>query len=410
MSAPLRVLGDAALFDWLRLARSDNVGPRTFRVLIERYGTATQAIAALPSLARRGGARPIGLAPAEAVEREAEAVRRAGLLMLPSCDPAYPAALRAIDTPPPLLLLRGRPAILQRPAVAIVGSRNASAGMLVFTERLARALSEAGYAVVSGLARGIDARAHQASLAGGTVAVLAGGHERIYPGEHVPLADMIAATGAVLSEMPLTWEPRGRDFPRRNRIVSGLALGVVVVEAAQRSGSLITARFAAEQGRMVFAVPGSPFDPRSEGTNALLRGGAILCASPDHVLEDLAPLVGAPPPSSSGSLRDQPDEDQDRFWPESDLIEEEAPGSGRSARPDVAGPAPWPVDDRPEGSPKAEPRDVVLDLVGIAPVAVDDLVRVSGLPVGSVQAALVDLECEGRLIRHGTATVSRRLP
>ncbi|MGO9757544.1 MAG: DNA-processing protein DprA, partial [Roseiarcus sp.] len=284
-------LSDAERFDWLRLIRSENVGPRTFGALINHYGGAGAALAALPDLARRGGAaRQIRVATTGEIEREMTAAREAGVRFVALGEPEYPPALRHIDSAPPLLALRGREEALQRPAVAIVGSRNASAAGLTFTERLARGLGAAGYVIVSGLARGVDQRAHAASLGSGTIGVLAGGHARPYPPEAAPLIARIVEAGAVVSEMPLEWEPRGRDFPRRNRLVSGLALGAVIVEAARNSGSLITARFAAEQNREVFAVPGSPLDPRAEGTNDLLREGANLCARIEDVLAVLEPI------------------------------------------------------------------------------------------------------------------------
>ena len=289
-------LSDAERFDWLRLIRSENVGPRTFRALLDRCGGAAAALAALPELARRGGAgRPIRVAGADEIEREIEEARKLGVRFIAYCEPEYPPALRHIDAAPPLLALRGREEALQQPAVAIVGSRNASAAGLAFADRLARGLGQAGYVVISGLARGIDQRAHVAALETGTIAVLAGGHAKPYPPEAAPLLPRIAENGAIVSEMPIAWEPRGRDFPRRNRIVSGLALGAIIVEAARGSGSLITARLAAEQGREVLAAPGSPLDPRAEGTNDLLRDGATLCARVDDALDALEPLRARDP-------------------------------------------------------------------------------------------------------------------
>ena len=224
-------LNDRQLFDWLRLIRSENVGPRTFLTLINRFGGASAALDALPDLAAQRG-RVLKIAAVEDIERELEAAARLGVRYLALGDPDYPALLRKVDAPPPLLAMRGQAGALNRPAVAMVGSRNASAAGLAFTERVARGLAQADYVVVSGLARGIDARAHQATLATGTIAVLAGGHDRLYPADHGPLLNHILEHGAALSEMPMGWEPRGRDFPRRNRIVAGLAMGVVVVEAA----------------------------------------------------------------------------------------------------------------------------------------------------------------------------------
>jgi DNA processing protein len=284
-------LTDQQRFDWLRLVRSENVGPRTFRALITNCGGAGAALKALPDLARRGGAsREIRVAAAEDIERELIAARKLGVRFVALGEPDYPPLLRQIDSAPPILALRGRAEALRTAAVAIVGSRNASAAGLTFAERLARGLGQAGYVVVSGLARGIDQRAHVASLETGAVGVLAGGHGKPYPGDAVPLMERMVELGAVVSEMPIEWEPRGRDFPRRNRIVSGLALGTVVIEAARGSGSLITARFAVEQNRQVFAVPGSPLDPRAEGTNDLLKQGATICTGADDVLTALEPV------------------------------------------------------------------------------------------------------------------------
>ena len=250
-------LSDDQLFDWLRLIRSENVGPRTFHALLNACGGARAALDALPDLARRGGARrAIRVATVEEIERELTLARKLGVRFVAAGGADYPPLLRLINSAPPVLALRGREEALQQPAVAIVGSRNASAAGLTFAERLARGIGQAGYVVVSGLARGIDQRVHVASLETGAVGVLAGGHARPYPGEAVPLIERMAEHGAVVSEMPIEWEPRGRDFPRRNRIVSGLSLGTVVVEAARGSGSLITARFALDQNRQVFAVPG----------------------------------------------------------------------------------------------------------------------------------------------------------
>jgi DNA processing protein len=248
---------------------------------------------ALPDLARRGGRLMLKVCSRSEAEKEM-AAGRLGVRFIAMGEPDYPKTLQAIDTAPPLIAVRGSVEVLAKPSVAIVGSRNASASGLTFAERLSRQLGEAGYVVVSGLARGIDTKAHKATLETGTVAVLAGGHDRVDPAQNEPLLQAIVEQGgAVISEMPMGWEPRGRDFPRRNRIVSGLSYGVVVVEAARRSGSLITARFALEQGREVFAVPGSPLDPRAEGTNDLIRDGATLCAGIEHVTSVLEPLIAS---------------------------------------------------------------------------------------------------------------------
>src|SRR5262249_27090247 len=242
------------------------------------------ALAQLPDLARSGGGGSVRICSRAEAEREFAAARALGVRLIALNEAAYPARLAEVDDAPPLLPLRGAVPALTPPMVGMVGSRNASAAGAKIAAQLARGLGEAGLVVVSGLARGIDAATHRASLAGGTVAVLAGGHDRIYPAEHAPLLDEILEQGAAVSEMPLGWEPRARDFPRRNRLISGLSVGVVIVEAAQRSGSLITARFALEQGREVFAVPGSPLDPRAQGGNSLLKQGATLVTEPADLL------------------------------------------------------------------------------------------------------------------------------
>jgi DNA processing protein len=399
---PTTRLKDSERFDWLRLIRSENVGPRTFRALIRNCGSAGAALKALPDLARRGGAaKPIRLATVEEIERELAAARRLGVRFVAAGEPDYPAALRQIDSAPPILALRGAVEILRRPAVAIVGSRNASGAGLTIAERLARGLGRAGYVIVSGLARGIDQRAHAASLEIGTIAVLAGGHARIYPPEAAPLLGRIAETGAVISEMPVEWEPRGRDFPRRNRIVSGMALGTVIVEAARGSGSLITARLAAEQNREVFAVPGSPLDRRAEGTNDLLRDGANLCARVEDVLAVLDPLRARDPFSI---LREGP---QGSLWDEQGVA-----GADFSApsRPEAAG------DCAPASLDLAMPSDTgslharVLELLSPSPISLDALVRVAEAPIQEVRIVLLELELAGRLEYSGDASVSLAVP
>ncbi|WP_046863370.1 DNA-processing protein DprA [Microvirga massiliensis] len=382
------VLSDAERLDWLRLIRSDHVGPRTFRLLVTRFGSATAALDALPDLARRNG-RAVRIPSRVSIEAEMAAGARAGIRYVALGEPLYPKPLQAIDTAPPVLAVRGDLAILQRPAVAIVGSRNASATGLAMTERLARGLGEAGLVVVSGLARGIDTRAHRASLGSGTIAVLAGGHDRIYPAENKSLAEAILdAGGALVSEMPLGCEPRAKDFPRRNRIVSGLSYGTIVVEAARHSGSLITARLALEQGREVFAIPGSPLDPRAEGTNDLIREGATLRASADHVTAALKPLI------ANGLAVQDPLLARDRHAeePQASFVWD---GDSPEA-PDEEGPAPIEV----------VTADPVESLLGAAPVSIDELVRLSGLPIRVVQTTLLELELRGRLERHGGNSVS----
>ncbi len=405
-------LSDEQHLDWLQLIRSDNIGPRTFRTLINRFGGARAALEGLPDLvARHGGGRQIKIARRQDCEREYEGALKLGARFLVMGDPEYPSALREIDSPPPVLCVLGDLPVLSRPMVAIVGSRNASAAGLAFTDRLARELGDADFVIASGLARGVDQRAHRASLQTGTVAVLAGGLDRIYPPEHVGLAQDICARGAVISEMPLGWEPRGRDFPRRNRIVSGLALATVVIEAALRSGSLITARFANEQGREVFAVPGSPLDPRAEGCNDLLRNGATLCTRGADVIEALMPIVsGGMAPRANLFDDDAGFPNAERLWDETDLFGDPATPLTDAARELDDDGGKTASSQRDAFAPSAEPVDAVeqiLQLLGVSPVNIDDLVRASGLPVATVQAALFDLDLSGKLVRTGANLVAR---
>lgn len=366
-------LTDKQRLDWLRLIRSDNVGPRTFRALVDHYGSPSAAIEALPSLARRGGAgRPGKICTREQAEQEIETARAFDASFVALGEPGYPHRLRMIDDAPPLLAVRGHVACLDRPTIAIVGSRNASAAGAKFAQHLARELGEAGFIIASGLARGIDAAAHRASLATGTVAVLAGGHDRIYPPEHGSLAGALLEHGAAISEMPFGWEPRARDFPRRNRLVSGLSLGVVVIEAAKRSGSLITSRLALEQGREVFAVPGSPLDPRAEGTNDLLKQGATIVTEAADVLTVVKPILGEHVPP----------------------LAREPASAASTARAEM------------DIEPGTDERPRVIGLLGPTPVSPDDLVRLSGCPAATVRTILLELELAGRLHRRGGGLVS----
>lgn len=403
-------LSDEQLVDWLRLIRSENIGPRTFLALINRFGGASAALEALPALAAKSlRGRAIRIAPRDDFLREMDAATRMGVRFIPICDADYPPLLREIPDAPPVLSIRGAAETTHRDGVALVGSRNASTAGLAFAERLARGLGREGYVIVSGLARGIDAAAHRASLETGTIAVLAGGQARPYPSEHEKLVAQIAERGLIVSEMPIEWEPRGRDFPRRNRIISGLSRATVVVEAARRSGSLITARFANEQGREIFAVPGSPLDPRAEGTNDLLRQGATLCARPEDVLDALAAGGGG----SAGSLFDMAGgAEQGPFFEEFEaLFEQEQIAFGDLAlsQPDFE-----PAADAREQASDADaryveltaPRERVISLLGPAPVAIDDLIRTAGLSARDVQGALVELDLEGRLERHGANSVA----
>ena len=375
-----RALTEAERLDWLRLARSENVGPITFFALLARYGSAAAVLDALPALARRGGRRrPIKVCARAAAERELEALAAQGGRLIALAEPAYPARLAAIADPPPVLGVRGRAALLADTSVAVVGARNASAGGLHMAERLAAELGAAGLTVVSGMARGIDARAHAGALATGTVAVMGGGVDVVYPKENRALFERLLAEGAVVSEAPLGTVPLGRHFPRRNRIIAGLCRGVVVVEGAARSGSLITARLAGEQGREVLAVPGSPLDPRSSGPNRLIREGATLVENAGDVLDAL----GADPGRALA--------ESGRRWP---VAAAGGPGDERSDD-----------EDAPETA-----RDTVTALLGSSPVPVDLLVRQSRLTPATVATILLELELAGRLERQPGNRVSLSRP
>ena len=390
----------AALFATLRLARADGVGPRTFRTLVARFGSPAAAVVGLPELAaRQRTGRPIVLPEPDAIARELDAAATLGVTFLTPDDPRYPPRLAAIDGAPVVLAARGHLPALLRPAVAIVGARNASAAGLAMAERLARGLGQAGFVVVSGLARGIDARAHRATLESGTIAVLAGGLDKPYPPDHAGLLERMLERGAALSEMPLGWTARGRDFPRRNRIVSGLSQGTIIVEAARRSGSLITARFAGEQGRDVFAVPGSPLDPRAEGPNDPLRDGAILCTGVEDVVSALADQRRRSPDLfSTGTAEDAVDDFELDEVP--DVLLPDPPPRAPAVTPPV-------VPAAPMRHPEPADSDRVLALLGPTPVSLDILVRAADLPVRHVRSILLQLELEGRLQRHGGDLVSR---
>ena len=348
-------LRPAARRDWLRLARTENVGPVAFAQLIARYGEASLALAALPDLARRGGrVSPLGVPPVEDVMRELEAGQALGARLIASCEAEFPATLAAVDPPPPLLWARGDATLLNRSSIAVVGARVASAGGQRFARGLAAELGAAGHVVVSGMARGIDGAAHEGALPTGTVAVLGGGIDDIYPHEHRDLYQRIVAEGCVVSENAPGRTATARDFPRRNRVISGLSRAVVVVEAELRSGSLITARLAAEQGREVLAVPGSPLDPRARGTNDLIRQGAALCEGAEDVLRALEGLTGLREP-------DRPYAQQPVADAEVDAV-----------------------------------RERVAALLSPTPVSRDEVVRAAGAPTPVVLAALTELALAGR--------------
>jgi len=367
-------------FARIRLLRSPNVGPVTYRQLLARFGTAGAALDALPDLAGRAG-KPYRAVSVQRVQDEIAAVRKSGARYLFHDSDDYSPLLAAIESAPPILTVRGDPALALRPCVAIVGARNASAGAVKLARDFAHGLAAAGFVVVSGLARGIDGAAHEGALTadsggdgggdggGATIGVIASGIDIAYPPEHGRLQDRIAGEGLLIAEQPPGTEPLARHFPARNRIIAGLAAGTLVVEAAPRSGSLITARLAGEMGREVMAVPGSPLDARSHGCNQLIRDGAVLVQSPDDVAELLSGFDGVP----RSVVR------------EADPVAEQIAAQVTSDEPAATG---------------------IADLLTTAPIAVDELIRQSGASASAVQLALLELEIAGRLVRHAAGRVS----
>jgi DNA processing protein len=350
---------------WLRLIRSENVGPITFFQLLNQFGNANTALQALPDLARRGGRKkPIDIYPKSSAELEMESVTTFGGSLIAACEPDYPAGLSMIADPPPIISIRGYKHLLNQDAFGIVGARNASAAAVRMTYNISRELSERKLIIVSGLARGIDTAAHKAALSGGTIAVIGGGIEYPYPRENAGLQDQIYEQGCVIAEQPYGTIPQARHFPRRNRIISGISLGVLIAEASPRSGSLITARLALEQGREIFAFPGSPLDPRAKGTNNLIRNGATLVEGAEDILEVLK------------YVRLQP-----------------------LGEPDV------PI--RPPGLPiladeqeanMARPQ--LISLLSPAPIEIDELIRQTDWHPATVLTILLELELAGRIERH----------
>jgi DNA processing protein len=367
---PVAVLDEPERLACLRLIRSGNVGPVTFRELINQFGGAQRALDALPDLTRRAGGPAHRICPKADAERELAAADRIGVRPIFTIEPGYPAVLAATGVPPPLLYIKGNAELLQRPTIAIVGSRQASAAGHKLARQFAAELGRAGYVIASGLARGIDGAAHEAALLTGTVAVVAGGIDIIYPPEHADLTQRIAGKGCIISEMPPGFVPRAKEFPRRNRIIAGVSLGVLVVEAARRSGTLVTARLAAELGREVFAIPGHPLDPRAEGTNQLLKSGAVFVTEAADLIAALQPMI-------------------------------EQPADGVLAR--EAETSPVPVNE-PELSNSDRQR--VLSALGPHPSDVDEIGRAAGLSARAVRLVLVELDLAGRIERHGQHLVS----
>lgn len=365
-----RPLSAAERTDWLRLIRCENVGPMTFFRLIDRFGSAGAALSALPDLARRGGAREIKIVSRAAAEDEIARTESVGGRVVAWGEPDYPPLLARIEDPPPALAVVGDPSFLSKRAIAVVGARNASIAGKRFAAGLARDLGRAGLLVVSGMARGIDAAAHEGALPTGTVAVLGGGVDVVYPRENAALYDGIRERGALISEVAAGTEPQASHFPRRNRIIAGMCRGVVVVEASPKSGSLITARLAVEQGREVFAVPGAAMDPRARGTNGLIRQGAVLTESAEDVL---ATLSGALSDPLADPARDTPDPGP------------EAPPS-------------------PEALEAARPQ--ILAGLGVSALEVDEIIRNCQFSPAIVATLLLELELAGRLERHPGNRVS----
>jgi len=370
---PRRHLTDAQRLAWLRLIRSENVGPVTFREMLNQYGGAEAALAALPELSRRGGRRrALKICEIADADREIAAADAAGARLVALDELGYPPLLAVIEAPPPVLYFAGRSELLDHPIVAIVGARDASAAGRKIAGQIARDLGRAGAVVASGLARGIDTAAHEGALASGTVAVVAGGIDVAYPPENAGLQARIKQDGALIAECAPGLEPRGKDFPRRNRLISGMALGVLVVEAAVRSGSRITADYAKEQGRQVFAVPGNPLDPRAGGTNQLLKQGAGLVTDAADILGALSLLKGS-------------------LTITSQISEPDATVLG-SQMPDIA----------------QSDRERVVEALGAAPVALDDLVRATGVAVRDVRVVLLELDIAGRIDRSPGQRIALR--
>ena len=387
-SAPLSPFSEEIRRAWLRLIRTQNIGGVTFWELLAHFGSAEAALEALPEFAKHGGRiSPRDIPKDAAIDAELEKAAAAGMTLVAKGEPGYPPLLAQVEVPPPLLYIKGDAAVWKRPPFAVVGSRQASAAGLKFAADISAELGRRGFLIASGLARGIDAASHRAALPFATCAVLPGGLDAIYPPEHAGLAAEIAEKGLLVSECPPGFVARAVDFPRRNRIVSGCSLGVAVIEAAERSGSLITARLAGEQNREVFAVPGHPLEPRAAGTNRLIKEGAIVATSADDIVEALALQLGAlgnlmP---ASGACMPIP-EDPDGSEPANSVSGNEAGNLGFTG--DASG--------------------EILGLLSLSPIDVDELCRISGLEARIVNAALLSLDLSGRIERRGLHQVALR--
>lgn len=381
-TAPRRRLSHDQRIAWLRLIRTENVGPVTFRDLVNQFGSAAEALRALPALSRRGGrGTPVRLCTVQEAEAELEAVLLLGAQLVALGEAGYPPWLARVEAPPPLLCVMGRLELAERPIVAIVGSRNGSAAGQRIARTMAAGLGAMGFVIASGLARGIDAAAHGATLESGTLAVVAGGIDVVYPPEHALLHAQIAERGLLITERQPGLAPRAQDFPRRNRLISGAAAGLIVVEAARRSGSLITARFAAEQGREVFAVPGNPLDPRAEGTNGLLKNGATLVTEAEDIIRALEPILAWRTPAPGGYVR------------ETDELA--ATASATTALRSSDG-----------DSVPADMASRIIEALGVAPIELDEISRATGCSARDLRVVLLELDLAGRIERHPGNMVS----
>jgi len=376
-------LTDAQRLDWLQLIRSENVGPATFGDLIRHFGTAAQALEALPELSHRAGKKTIKIFPRERAELEISDATRLNIAHVAMCESAYPQYLRSIDYPPPILSIRGRLDINKYPPLAIVGARNCSASGVKLANNFVKAFAQIPYYIVSGFARGIDIAAHRAALDTGTIAVLAGGVNNIYPSQHDRFYNEFLEQGSVfVSEMPLNYRPRAIDFPRRNRIIAGIGLGVIVIEASVRSGSLITARLANEAGRLVFAIPGSPLDARSAGGNLLLKKGAILATEPSDISDEIDRLLEKPIQANRFGTDKFSLEDNDDVENENDTS------------PDI-------VTDTSNNN-----RSAIIQALGTTPIEIDELIRHCQVPISHLQLVLIELSLAGRIEYHPGNKVS----
>ena len=365
------LLSDLERLNWLRLLRSEKVGVITFYELLRLYGTATNALEALPKINKTNPNYKINICSLSKAKSELRHAEKIGAKLIAFGEPSYPKQLSLTDVPPPLIYVKGQLSLLDRPILSIVGARNGSAAGQKITEVLAYELGKLGYVIASGLAKGIDTAAHKVSLENGTIAVVAGGIDVLYPPENSDLQNQISKKGLIISENPPGFRPRGQDFPRRNRIISGIAHAVLIIEAALKSGSLITARYALEQNREVFAVPGNPLDPRAAGTNKLIKQGANILTCTTDVTEILAPII-----RQEASL----------FATRKSTLKLDK----------VVEPAQIMDEDRQK----------VMLALGPTPINIDELIRCTGLPPGKVQVILLELDLTGKIERHGRQLVS----